>query len=546
MNRYLAIVAALFSLGACSVTHYGTNQRAAAVKNEINQKIDQQAAQLQAERPLYSRIKGNYVGRKSAPVAMNATLPTSINDISFSLPRRTNLATAAKNISKLTKYPVRINPDVYIAPKSIIPSLDTQAAQTAQKEMPSNLLSAQVSDADMSLPTDFDGPLKDYLDTICGVLNINWEFDPSKGFHFYRLVTKVFEVKMHVGDNRVSSSISKGSNASTGASSSSIAGLQTSGSFSSNSRASTDANFNAWSALESSLNAIKTTVGRIAIDVSTNSVLVKDTRDVVDLAEQIITRGNQVHNRMIALQVRIMRVSYDDSSAAGVDFTTTYNSLLAGGGPDAQFTLKSPGSLVSSDSGSLGFSILSPLSRWKGSQALVQAVNQIGTIVSDDTDTYLTMNRRTQAIANFETDTYLAETTPASGGGFGGSGGAGVPGLKPAALTTGFYLQLTPTAFDDGAIWLEMAVDKSEKRGAFGTASTGSGETFQQIQLPNTSSSSKGHYVAIRPGEALLLVSMNRDNMVHSNRTGIFGSSGNGQRRREMQIMVVTPFVRSI
>jgi type IVB pilus formation R64 PilN family outer membrane protein len=546
---YMAIAAIAPLMTACSVTHYDTDKRAAAVKDEMTAKVEQQRTMLrQSQHQLYTRIEANYVGRKSAPVAMNSTLPQALNEVSFQLPRRTNLATAAKNIAKLTGYPVRINPDVYVSAKMVVPSLENAPTTPANKDaaMPSNLLSTQLSDGDTSLPGDFDGPLKDYLDTICGVLNVNWEFDPIKGFYFYRLVTKVFEVKMNVGDNKVASSLGKGSNASTGSTSTSAGSGQSSGSFSGNVRASSEASFNSWAALEESLKAIRSPLGRIAVDVSTNSVLVRDTRDVVDLAETIINRGNQVHNRMIALEVRIMRVSYDDTSAAGVNGQAAFTRMLSNGATKAQFTLQSPGSLVQADAGAFGFNILSPFSPWKGSEGMVQALNQLGTIVYDETNTYVTMNRRTQPIATYDTDTYLAETTPAAGGGLSGSGGAGVPGLKPATLTTGSFISLTPTAFDDGAVWLDMNIDQSEKRGEFDKASTGSGETFQQIQLPKTRGDSKGHAVAIKPGESLMLISTKRETMNHTNRTGILGASGSGEHQREMQVIVVTPYVRSI
>lgn len=550
MLKKTILAVAVASLAGCSVTHYGTEKRADEVKTEISSQAEkQQKKRQEAQRPLYKRIAGNYVGRTSAPVAMNTSLPPTINDISFSLPRRTNLATAAKNISKMTNYPVRINPDVYVSPRQIVPQIEAMPQQNGKEPaMPSNLMSAQLSDFDTSLPTDFNGPLKEYLDNICGALNINWEFDPIKGFYFYRLVTKIFEAKMNIGDNKVSTSAGKGANATTGSNSTSVgASGQNTGSFTSKTTASSDANYNSWAALESSLHAIRTPLGRIAIDVSTNSVLVRDTREVVDLAEHIITRGNQVHSRIISLEVRILRVSYDDSSAAGLSAQAAYKQLLSNGTPNFNLTLQSPGSLVAADSGSLGFNVLSALSPWKDSTGLIQALNQAGTVVSDTTEVYVTMNRRTQSVASFDTEAYLAETTPASGGGgLSGAGGAGVPGLKPATLTTGSFLSLTPTAYDDGNIWLDMSLDQSEKKGENDKATTGSGETFQQIQLPKTRNDSKVSNIGIKPGESMILVNMKRDSMSHTNRTGILGASGSGQHTREMQVIIVTPTVRSI
>lgn len=540
---------AIASLAGCAVTQSGTNQRAKEVTSVIAaQSEKKQQSMQQAQRPLYTRIHANYVGRNSASVALNIALPPAVNETAFQLPRRTNLATATKLITKLTGYPVRINPDVYISARQISPKVESTNEKQANQVAPSNLMSAQIGDFDTSLPTDFDGPLNSYLDTICGVLNINWEFDAVKGFYFYRLVTKVLEVKMNVGDNIVSTSAGKGSSASAGQNSAGGAGGtgQTTGSFTSKSTASSDANYNAWAALEASLKVIKSPLGGISVDVSTNSIVIRDTRDVVDQAEQIVNRANQVHSRMITLEVRVLHVTYDDSSAAGANVQATYNRLLSTGASKAAFTLKSPGSLVSADSGSFGWSVLSPLSPWKNSEGILQALNQLGTVVSDTTDVYVTMNRKTQAITAFDTEVYLAQTTPAAGGTGGGGSGAGVPGLTPATLTTGSFLNLTPTAFDDGNIWLDMSLDQSNKRGENATAATGNGETFQQIQLPKTTNTSKNSSVGMKPGESMILVSLKRDTMSYTNKTGIFGASGTGQHQREMQVIIVTPSVRSI
>jgi type IVB pilus formation R64 PilN family outer membrane protein len=530
---------------ACSVTQRSTEQRAEQVKTEIGDLMAKHQKDLErGEKPLYKRIHAVYVGSKSAPIAHNAVLPPAINEMAFQLPRRTNLATAAKIISKLTKYPTRINPDVYNAPRLGGGAPDSGGFDKAAREMPSNLLSAQLLDADTSLPTDFDGPLKDYLDTICGSLNINWEFEPSKGFYFYRLVTKMFEVKLHAGDNNFDSTVTKGSTANPGQTGSSNSS-GSAGAYSGKTGFTTTAKYSGWQSLEAELKTVLTGFGRYAIDVSANTLVVRDTREVIDEVEKIVNRGNEVHGREITLSLRVMRVAYDDNSAAGAQVQAAYTKFLAGGLPDLKLNLNSPGTLVSSDSGGLGFGVLGASSRWNGSQALVQAVNQLGTIVSDDTKVVKTMNRRTMPIASFDTDTYLAETQPSSGGAL-GVGGGGVPGLKPAQLTTGFFVEMTPTAFDNGTVWMDMVVDQSQKRGQFGTASTGSGETFQQIQLPNTHADNTSHAVGVKPGESLVLVSIARDSMAHSRRTGLLGASGSGERHREMQLIIITPTVRSL
>lgn len=543
----MALVAA--ALTGCAVTHREVNNKAEELKRQIEQEIQQQLPRTQARKnPLYRRIPVVYIGNRSTAIVNNAALPPAINELGFQLPRRINLATAAKNIQKLTRYPVRINPDVY-ARSPAGAELAAAAMPGAPGEaMATNMLSATLADGDMSLPTDFDGQLKDYLEVISAHLGINWEFDASKGFYFYRFVTKVLEVKLHAGDNIVTTDLRKGTQASTGsrtaAGAAGGAGASESGSYSSTSQFKSTGNISPWWSLE---NAIKAAApnSTVAVDVSSNSIIVRGSRDEVAQAERIVQRANEVHNRQITLTLRIMRVRYDDTSAAGADFQAVYNRLMAGGGSDFVLDLASPSSLVGADAGGFGYKIVDPRSRWNGTEGLLQAISQLGTIVSDETESYPTMNRRTIPVAQFDNDTYLAETTPASGGVLGGSS-AGIPGLKPGTITTGFFLSMTPTAYDDGTVWLEMTLDQSEKRGPFGTAGTGSGDTFQQIQLPNTKVDTKSPTVAIKAGETLMLVNSNRSTWSHSRRTGLLGVSGSGDKTREMQIMLVTPYVRAL
>lgn len=543
-TRYILLtITVAASLSGCAVTRGSTNERADSLKttmasiNTVSQRDYSEAA----ANPVYKRIRQTYIGSRSAPLALNVGLPPTINDMAFALPRRTNLDTVAKIISKKTKYPFRINPDVYLSASAVVPQIEKDGHRATQ-DMAPNALSAGLKEMDTSLPTDFDGSLKDYLDTICAVLNVNWEFDPSKGFYIYRLVTKVFEVKLHAGDVGFGNNVTKGSVASTGGAGAS-SGSST-GSYNGTTTSRSNAYYSPWTSLQAQLDAIKSPLGKIALDISANSVLVKDTLDVVDQAETIIKRNNETHTRMITLEMRIMRVAYTDSTTQQAGVEGTFRKLLANGAVDSQFTLKSPGSLAGTDAGGFGFNVVSPGSRWTGTNVLIQAVNQLGTIVSDETTAIPTMNRRTVPIAQFDTDTYLARTTPASGGTLGTGGG--VPGLEPATITTGTFIQMTPTAFDDGSVWIDMSLDQSAKRGAFGTAATGSGETFQQIQLPNTHADSKQHSVGIKQGESLMLVSVNRDVTSHTQKAGLTGASANGERQREMQIIILTPYVRSM
>lgn len=548
MNRFFAlstIAAAASLVSGCAVTHEDTNKKADLLRGQMAIEIAQQQARMQPPKnPLYKRIHAVYVGTASASIINNAGLPPAINELSFQLPRRVNLDTAAKNIQKLTRYPVRISPDVFWrGPEGN--SINAAGASAADAKAASNLLSATVPDGDTSLPTDFDGTLKDYLDTISAHLNINWEFDPNKGFSFYRYMTKVFEVKLNIGDVDMTSDTRKGTQASTGTTSTSGGNTGAdSGSFTGMGQVKSVGKYSAWAALENSVKAVVSPQAKVVVDMSTSSIVVRGTRDDIEQAEQVVQHANQVHSRMVILKLRVMKVTYDDSSQAGANFQASYAAFLAGGAPQYALNFTSPGSLVSSDAGGIGYSVLNAQSPWHGTQGLVQALNQLGTVVSDETQTYPVMNGRAFPVAAFDTDTYLAETSPASGGVL-GSGSSGVPGLKPATLTTGSFLSMTPKAYDDGTVSIDIDLDQSQKRGAFGTASSGSGDTFQQIQLPNTHIDKQAPSVTVKAGETLMLTNYSSSTLQHTQKAGLFGASGSGENQREMKVILITPYVRT-
>lgn len=539
------------------------------IEESANQMRDRIAVQRQAQadqpvKPLFEAMPGSYIASHTIPLAYSASLPPIFRDkdVTLNFPARTNasgkvnLATIASRISDVTKLPVRIRPDVFIPTKDLVKQAKGEQSNAQPNGAPkppgptpmplpmnmpggisgnTAMANTVTADYDANLPMEYSGSLAGYLDFICARLGINWEYKDG-GITMYRFVTKSMAVKVNPGDLKYLSSIAKGSNTAGAAKGESTG----SGAFDASTSSSIEAVFSLWASMESAIEGMKSPMGSFTIDQAAGFVIITDTKDAVETVANYIEQVNSTLTRQIDLEVRMLTVSTTDTNQAGFDLNLLYTKMSAGL-VDNVTSVIAPGSLTGANAGALGFGILKPTSRWNGSTVVVQALRELGTIIADTTKTATTTNRVPVPIANFTTEGYLASTTPAQGG---ISGGGGTPGLTPGQLTTGSFLNVLPTAFENGSVLLRLALDDTISRG-FGVISSGSGASFQQIQTPTFTGSKSDHSVGLKDGESLVLMASTTDRTIGNNRTAFSGLSLTGTRVRDTQIIVVTPRVRA-
>lgn len=487
--------AASLLAGCAAVSHGQVDTRYDAVKEQVT---DAKSAQEERTEPLLKKVNGSYLTSKPIALSYDATLPPVFRDVTLMFPGKINLGTAATRIYAATKIPVRIREDVYYSPKSLAAGAMSTMVATNGLSLPqplpgevagvkslanfSGIAVQKTEDMDIGVDMEFQGSLSRYLDLICNRLGVNWEYRDGT-IYIYRLMTKTFQVKVNPGAIDFSSSLSKGGQTSTGATGGSTSG-GSSGSFASTSSTSMHGKFSVWDSLSAAINGVKTPSGTVTIVESSGNVIVTDTKEAVNEIGKLIEAQNAVLTRQVQVDVRIVRFSVNNNSTAGLNVALAYSKLNALGNKDWTFGGNSPGSLTSSSSlipGGFGAQIVSPSSRFAGSSVFVEALNQVGKVVSDQTVSAITTNRVPVPIGKFSTVTYLAETTPATGGAAGSSGG--IPGLTPGQVTTGFFLNVIPTVLENNSVLMRMSIDESTLT-KMGSITTGSGETGMISEAP--------------------------------------------------------------
>ncbi len=546
---YLGVLASL-ALAGCAVSYSDVADMREAKTKASEAQLKRSNTQLKQESSL-TRMSGNFLGDTPIDMPYASTLPPIFFENVIIRQRGLNFGTvsqAAKNIALATNLPVWTNPDVeaITAGTQPNPAAAAGAVPVGGNGIPLDLPLpptgagigvSQTSSSALALAAtknivrlDYRGQLLNYVNQVAVSGGVNWEYRDG-GIYFYKLITKFFTLSnVSPGEVSVTDGMSKGGSASTGQ----TGGQATnSGSFSSSSSVSMTGAYSIWKQLEPGLRSALTAAGKIAINEGTGTVTVTDTKEGVNRVKKIIEHENELLGRQVAVDVRVIKVSLTKTSQAGVDLNAIYTTLAGN-----TLGLIAPMTNTTSAAGSMTFKVGDSNSKFNGSSPAVQALNQFGTIASDSTSTLITTNRMPAMTGAFATTGFLAQTTPAAGGAT--AGGTGVPGLTPGSATTGSFLRVTPTIKDNNTVLMSLSIDLSTLLG-IGSASTGSGQTLQQIQWANTDGTKSTSNILLNQSESMVMIGIGNEG-VNSNATNsISGGSAAGTKSKDLFVIIVSP-----
>lgn len=559
LKNRIACLAALGILAGCAEVPK-LERHAASLDQNIASQRDVAGTGRAADEALLVRVDTPYLAGRTIALAKEAQLPAAFRKASgFVRPSSAQGFTVNEVADLITRnygIRVRVRPDVFLPASALVPGSGEGAQSGAPAVTPpqvpagapmpaplptsGGVASAQAAVAtrnyDTSIDFDFTGSLSDYLARVSSKLGINWEWsDDDRELVLYRLVRRTFTFDASPVAVSVASTVSKGSNSSTGANSSSngsTTNSSSSGSISGNSSANLTLEAEAWKAAVATLNKMRTRAGSVEPSPFTRTITMIDTRDVIADAERFMAQQNEIAQRQVLVQVRLVKVTLDRASSFDVDFSAA----LA----RAQYTLTgtAASALTGPTGGSLTYAIVNPSSRWSGSQVALQALRELGSVTEEYRHDVPIRNNRSVPVSDFRTFGYLAQTTPAASGST--STGSGVPGLVPGTVVSGTTMVITPSVTNGDSVSLLISMDRSADP-RFTTISTGNGETFQQIQTPQQSGLKGDFEVGMRNNQTLILLDTTKQGGATTTRTGAVSYGESGNSTREVTLMLVTP-----
>lgn len=522
------------SLTGCAVSQFDVNRAYDAANADGARAIGNGPESM----ALVEDVPTAFLGDRLVPVAYEATLPAIFREKTVVFPGNLPLSKIATLVSSATGYPVHLSPDVFIPRDAFIPKT---SSNTPIVQPPGSAMFAK-SNVEPVYAQPCNCKVGEYLRGVAENLGLDWSFDGTT-ISISRFVTKTFTIAAIPGKVSIKSTMSKGTDTSTGNQSSGGASGGTAGntgSFSSVTSSGRDGTFDQIAIIQSELEKLKSPLGEVVVNPQSRLVMVRDTKEAVDRMAALLARENAISTRQVALRVRTLQVDMSNGSQAGVSADVIFN-RISDGLKRYAVTFASPISLATAAGGTVGLSVLKPGSPFEGTNAIVSGLNSFGKTVQDNTQTKLTLNGLPVSIGSFETKGYLAATTPSVGSIAGGS--AGVPGLQPGSVTVGDFVNILPSVNDHNQIILSYWSDSSKLNGPFTTISTGSGDTLQQIQLPDILGSKDDQTIALSDGQTVVLYGAVTNHYDSASNNGIAGASGAWNKGRTFQVIMLTATV---
>ena len=522
------------SLAGCAVSQSDVNHAYDAANSDATKAMGSGPDSM----ALVEEVPTAFLGDRLVPVAYEATLPAVFREKSVVFPGNLPLSKIATLVSSATGYPVHLSPDVFIPRDALIPRTN---GGTAAQPSPMQASSIAKSNVEPVYAQPCNCKVGQYLRGVTENLGLDWTFDGTT-ISISRFVTKTFTIAAIPGKVSIKSTMSKGTDTSTGNQSGGATGGTSgnTGSFSSVTSTGRDGTFDQVAIIQSELEKLKSPLGEVVVNPQSRLVMVRDTKEAVDRMGALLARENAISTRQVALRVRTLQIDMSKGSQAGVSADVVFN-RISDGLKRYAITFASPTSLATAAGGTVGLSVLKPGSPFEGTNAIISGLNTFGKTVQDNTQTKLTLNGLPVSIGSFETKGYLAATTPSVGSISGGS--AGVPGLQPGSVTVGDFVNILPSVNDHNQIILSYWSDSSKLNGPFTTISTGSGDTLQQIQLPDIIGSKDDQTIALSDGQTVVLYGAVTNHYDGSSNNGIAGLSGNWNKGRTFQVIMLTATV---
>ncbi|PPC79677.1 MAG: hypothetical protein CTY39_12380 [Hyphomicrobium sp.] len=532
--RVAVAVAAVFALSAC-----GTYSTIARTKTDVvvaSVRADEGVNRLAASIALPSDHEVNrpYVAGKSVPLSREVTLPHSLRrgvktEVVFRGASKTDLTMAAQMLSIAIGVPIRVRPDALLPASSFGPRGGAVGGVT-QVAQPGDAAGAAGS---INMPVG-EVAAAEVLDSITAQTGTYWKLT-NEGVDIYRLVTRAFEIHAQQGKASVATGLGR-------------SGVQ-GGSFESTSQTRVEqANMEPLLEIKATVEGMLTRGG--AVVVGANSMVVTDTQESMDRIVPFIEAQNKALTRRIRLMFEAIEVTSRDNNEIGLNWDIVFNRLARMPGGNLVNTLtgqQSPVPLTSAQAGQASFAV-SGNSMFSGSQLMLKALSDVGSVVNHTRVPMMTMNRRPVQYAvrtNFDYVSSIQVNTVASS-----AGTTTAPAITQKEETVGTVLTVTPSAFNDGQIIMNLAYDNTTLRSLepYSAGGAGGGAATSTVQQRTIDGSGTVQSVSIRSGQTLVISGIEKianqfdERRLDKSAPLLLGGSNRNKSTRTTTVLLVTAY----
>lgn len=413
-------------------------------------------------------------------------------------------------------------------------AIGSTSAASAQAGAQNALSISDTGGSNTSMPLNYSGKLSGLLNVLASNFNISWSYTGGKIIIDY-VVTRSFDIPALPIIANLSFDLTTKSETTT-------SGDSGGASSSSGQQATTKSATDIYRDLQA---AIGTLAGanRSSIDPMTGVVTVTADPATATRVGNYIKELNERLSKQIAISVKVYNVALNDHENFDLDVAAIITE--AGKyGVNIGTGVASSGVVPAAAGGAagLGWALLDTSSKWKGSNALVQALSTRGDVSVVTTASVTTVNGVPVPLQVGSLRDYVRKVTTTM------TDSGTQTEIEPGSVTAGFNLHLVPRVERNGDLLLQYGINISELTGTqdgFDTFETGG----QMIQLRRMSQRNFIQQARIPNGNTLVLAGFEQVRS-SANKTGLgpsqiplLGGSTKVGMQREIVVIAITPTI---
>lgn len=454
-----------------------------------------------------------FIAGNQEPLAREMKMPSALRrsvPITANFQRGTvDLQTALNQVAEASGLIITATPDALLPPSQF-------AAKMAAKDAPI------MGPARVQLQAS-NVPLWQLLDDIARQADVSWR-PVATGAEFYRVETQIFHLQAIPQVATTSATLGRNGGSNTVFESQSKTGFS-----------SKDQNMIV--GMRDTIDALLTMSGKAVISQESQTLVVTDTAKALARVAKYVEDQNKLMSRRVRVLIESIEVTTRDDNDYGMDWNLIYKAA------NSAISVTSPASLVATQVGTTGWGRTT--GSLSGSDAVVQALNEVGTVVNRRSFPFTTTSGRpvTQAIRTTFNYVDQVQATAISSSLI--STNAQAPTVTQKEETVGTFVTLVPTAKADGTIFLSVSFDVTSAQ-PLKAFTVGSGDSAVTVQQKTIDGQGVIQEVPVRSGQTVVIGGIeSNSNSVTNRRLGAnlplaFGGSDQGRNTKSRMVLLVT------
>ena len=432
-----------------------------------------------------------------------------------------------------------------ISKNATLPDLAQELTDTLGIEVRIDDLKAENAIPKNTVAVNYSGKLSGLLNYLANRYGVWWRYKNGQ-ISFFTKETRVFTVYALPTETKLTADLkgaSMGSGKGTNTGSSSL---------------STSANLALWDSIEKGVQQVVGKQGELSFSRVAGTVTVTASPFVVQKVASYIADWNEKLSRQVAISIKVLQVQLSNEDNYGLDLNAVFKTKNI----DTSFS--SPYSLATAASGSsagglLSMTLLKPNSKWKDSQAIIEAFSTQGKTSLVTSSSVTTLNNKVAPVQITTSQNYVKEVSVTNN--YGSSTTNSEVELETDTLNYGFSMEILPKILDHGRLIVLFSMTLSDliqmdtfssnsldKDNDESDSDSNDGEATT-VQLPKMQIRGFMQEIAMKSGSTLVLTGFEQTGNTETTsgigqaKMNLLGGRAYDQHRRDVMVILMTPEV---